>query len=42
MPDFVYWSPMQDVALRAVRIAVATEAIICTIHLMVSFFVIAF
>ena len=26
----------EDVALRAVRIAVATEAMICTIHLMVS------
>ena len=32
--------PIQDVAPRAVRMAVATEAIICTIHLKVSFFVI--
>ena len=32
--------PMQDVALRAVRMADATEAMICTTHLMVSFFVI--
>ena len=32
--------PMHDVAPRAVRIAVATDAIICTIHFAVSFFVI--
>ena len=32
--------PMQDVAPRAVRMADATEAMICTTHLMVSFFVI--
>ena len=33
---------MQLVAPRAVRMAVATEAIICTIHLKVSFLVIIF
>ena len=33
---------MQLVAPRAVRIAVATLAIICTIHFSVSFFVIAY
>ena len=32
--------PMQDVAPRAVRMADATEAMICTTHLIVSFFVI--
>ena len=32
--------PMQDVALRAVRMADATEAMICTTHLIVSFLVI--
>ena len=31
---------MQDVAPRAVRMADATEAMICTTHLIVSFFVI--
>ena len=31
---------MQDVALRAVSMADATEAMICTTHLMVSFLVI--
>ena len=33
---------MHDVALRAVKIAVATDAMICTIHFTVSFFVIIF
>ena len=37
---FYYIAPMQLVALRAVRMAVATEAIICTIHFKVSFLVI--
>ena len=32
--------PMQDVAPSAVRMADATDAIICTTHLIVSFFVI--
>ena len=32
--------PIQDVAPRAVRMADATEAMICTTHLMVSFLVI--
>ena len=31
--------PMHDVAPRAVTIAVATDAMICTMNLMVSFFV---
>ena len=45
---FVYSSesflyiPMQDVAPRAVRMADATEAMICTTHFSVSFFVIRF
>ena len=34
--------PMQDVAPRAVSMADATEAMICTTHLIVSFFVIRF
>jgi hypothetical protein len=33
---------MQDVAPRAVRIADAIDAMICTIHLRVSFLVIAY
>ena len=43
---FVYSSesflyiPMQDVAPRAVRMADATDAMICTTHLIVSFLVI--
>ena len=45
MPLYFYlftfsYIPMQDVAPRAVRMADATEAMICTTHLMVSFFVI--
>ena len=36
----LFYMPTQDVALKAVTMAVATDAIICTIHLMVSFFVI--
>jgi hypothetical protein len=39
--EFSFQTPMQLVVPRAVRMAVATEAMICTIHLMVSFFVIA-
>ena len=34
--------PMQDVAPRVVRMADATEAMICTTHLIVSFLVIRF
>ena len=34
--------PMQDVAPRAVRMADAIDAMICTTHLKVSFFVIRF
>jgi len=34
--------PMQDVAPRAVRIADAIDAMICTIHFRVSFLVIAY
>ena len=37
-----YRIPMQEVVPRAVRMAVAMEAMICTIHLMDSFFVIRF
>ena len=33
--------PMHDVVPRAVKIAVATDAIICTMNFSVSFFVIA-
>ena len=36
----LYYIPMQDVAPRAVRMADAIDAIICTTHLKVSFFVI--
>ena len=36
----LYYIPMQDVAPRAVRMADAMDAIICTTHLKVSFFVI--
>jgi hypothetical protein len=39
---FLVYKPIQLVAPRAVKIAVATDAIICTIHLTVSFFVIIF
>jgi hypothetical protein len=39
---FTFYTPKQLVALSAVRIAVATEAINCKIHFIVSFFVIAF
>jgi hypothetical protein len=35
-----FYIPMQDVAPRAVRMADATDAMICTTHLIVSFFVI--
>ena len=35
-------TPMQLVVPSAVNIAVATDAIICTIHLKVSFFVIVY
>ena len=35
-------TPIQDVAPSAVRMAVATDAIICTSHLKVSFFVIVY
>ena len=38
----IYMAPMQLVAPRAVTIAVAILAIICTINFNVSFFVIAF
>ena len=41
LSSFVY-SPMQLVAPSAVSIAVAMLAIICTIHFIVSFFVIAY
>ena len=34
--DFRYYRPMQDIAPRAVRIADAIDAMICTIHLRVS------
>ena len=34
------YTPMQEVAPRAVSMAVATDAIICTMNLMVSFLVI--
>ena len=37
---FEFYMPTQEVALKAVTMAVATDAMICTIHLMVSFFVI--
>ena len=37
---FEFYKPTQEVALKAVTMAVATDAMICTIHLMVSFFVI--
>ena len=37
---FFAYTPMQDVAPRAVRIADAIDAMICTIHFRVSFFVI--
>ena len=38
----IYMAPMQLVAPRAVTIAVAILAIICTMNFNVSFFVIAF
>ena len=37
--SFFFYIPMQLVAPRAVTIAVAIDAIICTMNLMVSFFV---
>ena len=37
-----FYIPMQDVAPSAVRMADAIDAIICTTHLKVSFFVIRF
>ena len=37
-----YYTPMHDVAPSAVSIAEATDAMICTINLIVSFFVIVF
>ena len=37
-----FYGSMQEVVPIAVRIAVAIEAIICTTHLKVSFFVIRF
>ena len=45
LPFYIFtfsYIPMQDVAPRAVRMADATEAIICTTHLIVSFLVIRF
>ena len=41
MAAFFAYTPMQDVAPRAVRIADAIDAMICTIHFRVSFLVIA-
>ena len=41
LPPFCY-RPMQDVAPRAVRIADAIDAMICTIHFRVSFLVIVY
>ena len=38
----LYYIPIQDVVPSAVRMADAIEAIICTTHLIVSFFVIRF
>ena len=38
----LFYMLTQDVALKAVTMAVATDAMICTIHLKVSFFVIRF
>ena len=40
--DFFFYAPMQLVAPRAVTIAVAILAIICTMNLMVSLFVMVF
>ena len=42
MAAFFAYTPMQDVAPRAVRIANAIDAMICTIHFRVSFLVIAY
>ena len=39
---FLVYAPTHDVAPRAVTMAVATDAMICTINLMVSFFVIGY
>ena len=39
IPLFFFYRPMQLVAPRAVTIAVAIDAIICTMNLMVSLFV---
>ena len=36
---FIFYAPTQLVAPRAVTMAVATDAMICTINLNVSFFV---
>ena len=38
-PFLLFYMPMHEVAPKAVRMAVATDAMICTIHLKVSFFV---
>ena len=38
----LYYIPMQDVAPSAVRMADAIDAMICTTHFKVSFFVIRF
>ena len=38
--DSLVYSPMQDVAPSAVRIALAIDTMICTTNLVVSFFVI--
>jgi len=38
--EFSFYSPMQDVAPSAVRIALAIDTMICTTNLVVSFFVI--
>ena len=35
--DSLFYAPTHDVAPRAVTMAVATDAMICTINLMVSF-----
>ena len=37
---YLYYIPMQDVAPSAVRMADAMDAMICTTHFKVSFFVI--
>ena len=40
LPFYLYYIPMQDVAPSAVRMADAIDAMICTTHFKVSFFVI--